>query len=57
MGSMGHVELTDQPCPECEALLEIRLQLAEKKVEPGTTVQVKRILTCPECGYAKVLER
>jgi hypothetical protein len=56
MVPMAHVELTDRPCPECGQLLEIRVQVAERPIDPQSTVQVARLLLCPECGYQKELK-
>jgi hypothetical protein len=56
MVPMPHVELTDRPCPDCGQLLEIRVQVAERPIDPQSTVQVARLLICPECGYQKEIK-
>jgi predicted RNA-binding Zn-ribbon protein involved in translation (DUF1610 family) len=52
-------QLTDEPCPKCGASLDIEISIPSEPVAPGgegenerATVRVKRIKSCPECGWS-----
>ena len=58
---VNHTQLTDEPCPECGASLDIRVMTP--KVEAGVnlpahqreTVRLERVQLCPDCGWSKTL--
>jgi predicted RNA-binding Zn-ribbon protein involved in translation (DUF1610 family) len=58
---VSHTELTDEPCPDCGASLDLMVTPPEgtptvKDGAPDTqaTVQLARVFVCPECGWRRV---
>jgi hypothetical protein len=59
-----HTELTDEPCPECGASLDINVtppsgtpaMTSRRPIDPlegdtRKTVELARFKVCPECGW------
>lgn len=57
---MAHTELSDEPCPECGASLDIkvlppRVTDSEATEDEKATIQLERAKVCPDCGWTALL--
>jgi hypothetical protein len=66
---VAHTELTDEPCPECGASLDINVTppsgtpampgmpgiMDPRESDTRKTIELSRVKVCPECGWRVVV--
>jgi hypothetical protein len=59
-----YTELTDEPCPECGASLDVQVTppeglpvMGNKPPDEHKTIELARVRICPECGWQQVETR
>jgi predicted RNA-binding Zn-ribbon protein involved in translation (DUF1610 family) len=57
---VAHTELTDEPCPECGASVDIRVcpppvVSDDDGEDEKATVRLARVKVCPDCGWTMIL--